>query len=850
MNPSPNVADSPARILIVDDERHDRQLLEVMLTQEGFLLLTAAGGEEALAIVAQQPPDLILLDITMPGMDGYQVAGRIKGDLATKNIPVIMVTGLEDRNARILALSTGAEDFLTKPVDRAELCARVRNLLRLKAYGDYYDRYSQMLEGEVGSRTADLVERAKILEQQAAVLADQAALLDLAQDAIIVRDMRDRILFWSRGAEVMYGWLSKEALGRNKTELLRTEFSEPADSIDATLLGQGQWEGEAIHHKRNGTRVFVASRWALQRDADGVPIRVLTINNDITRRKQADSELLQLTERLSLATAVAKVGAEAARVASEAKSNFLATMSHEIRTPMNGIIGMTELALDTDLTEEAREHLGMVKTSAVALLGIINDILDFSKIEAGKLDLEPVEFDLRDSIGATLKALVFRAHAKGLEVVCRVDAAVPQVVIGDDRRLRQILTNLVGNAIKFAEQGDISVHVGTEAESARDGVVVLHFAVSDTGIGIPEHRRDAIFNSFEQADSSTTRKYGGTGLGLAISANLARVMGGRMWVESEVGRGSTFHFTIQFGTAATALEPAVTQSEPPAAIIALEQPGPSNGARPPGTPVPMTKRRLSILLAEDNAINQRLAVRLLEKRGHHVVVVASGGEAVAATANGRFDAVLMDVQMPDMDGLKATAAIRARESTNGHHVPIIAMTANALKGDRERCLAAGMDAYLSKPIQRAVLFTVLEELVAAEVDDGTPTAAPAIGARKAGASGPIDTAALREFADGDEDLVREFTDLFLETSHDLLTAVRDAIARGDARALEHAAHSIRGAASVLVARDACERAQRLELMGRANDLAGAHPLCAELEREIARVEAALRGLEQDAPTSA
>jgi PAS domain S-box-containing protein len=304
MTPRPDIAYHPARILIVDDERHNRQLLEVMLTPEGFVLLSAAGGEEALAMVAKQAPDLILLDIMMPGMDGYQVAATIKGNLATKNIPIIMVTALDDRKARMLGLNAGAEDFLTKPVDRAEMCVRVRNLLRLKAYGDYYDKYSRMLEAEVVSRTADLAERTK----QAAVLAEQATLLELAQDAIVVRDMHSRILFWNRGAEVTYGWLSKEVLGMNMSELLKTEFSEPTETIHATLLRRGQYEGEAIQYKRDGTRLIVGSRWALQRDADGEPVRVLTINNDITHRKQADSERVLLTERLSLATAVAKVG--------------------------------------------------------------------------------------------------------------------------------------------------------------------------------------------------------------------------------------------------------------------------------------------------------------------------------------------------------------------------------------------------------------------------------------------------------------------------------------------------------------------------------------------------------------
>jgi len=308
MTPRPDIADHPARVLIVDNERLNRDLLGIMLAPEGHVLLTAASGEEALEIVSRHPPDLILLDVMMPGMDGYQVAGKIKGNPATKNILIIMVTNLDERNDRLLGLKAGAEDFLAKPVDEVELCVRVRNLLRLKAYGDYYDKYSQRLEGEVDSRTADLVERAKTLEQQAAVLTEQAALLDLAPDAIVVRDMQNRILFWSRGAEAMYGCPSAEAVGKDTSALLRAEFSEPAETIQATLLRHGQWEGEAIHHKRDGTRMVVASRWALQRGANGTPVRILTINHDITHSKQADSERFLLTKRLSLATAVAKVG--------------------------------------------------------------------------------------------------------------------------------------------------------------------------------------------------------------------------------------------------------------------------------------------------------------------------------------------------------------------------------------------------------------------------------------------------------------------------------------------------------------------------------------------------------------
>ncbi|MDB4911186.1 MAG: multi-sensor signal transduction histidine kinase [Gemmatimonadetes bacterium] len=300
--------DLPARILIVDDDRQNRRLLEVMLTAKNYQLQTAASGEEALALVAKQPPDLILLDVMMPGMDGNEVASTLKLNPATKNIPIIMVTALSNHDARMVALRAGAADFLTKPVDHAELCVRVRNLLRLKAYGDYYDRYSQTLEREVISRTADLRERTALLEHQTAVLTAQAELLDLARDAIVVRDMDGRVISWSRGAEALYGWASAEAIGHDVFALLSTKLFESREAADATLRLEGQWEGEAIHHARDGTRSIVASRWTLQRNADGVPIRVLSIDNDITDRKLADADRHMLTERLSLATAAARVG--------------------------------------------------------------------------------------------------------------------------------------------------------------------------------------------------------------------------------------------------------------------------------------------------------------------------------------------------------------------------------------------------------------------------------------------------------------------------------------------------------------------------------------------------------------
>jgi signal transduction histidine kinase/ligand-binding sensor domain-containing protein/ActR/RegA family two-component response regulator len=403
------------------------------------------------------------------------------------------------------------------------------------------------------------------------------------------------------------------------------------------------------------------------------------LEREIAEREQVQEELVRAMAR--------------AEAANQAKGTFLANMSHEVRTPMNGILGMTELLLDSSLNTEQREHLGMVRSSALSLLGVINDVLDFSKIDAGRMEIEAIPFHVRDFIRQTVPPLTALAADRGLELRWSVDSDVPETLVGDPGRLRQVILNLVGNSIKFTESGSVALIVEKLRQDGQS--ITLSVQVHDTGIGIPADKLQAVFEPFTQADGSMTRRYGGTGLGLTITAQLVRLMGGEVRVDSQVGSGTTFSFTVKLG-----LLPTYTRPE--------EQDAPEAGESGPAA---QSGHGLRVLVAEDNLVNQRLISRLLEKWGHQAVIVPTGERAVEATANSHFDLVLMDVQMPGMDGFEATHAIRAREAATGRdHLAIVALTAHAMKGDRERCLEAGMDGYLSKPVEAAELKRTIAEM--------------------------------------------------------------------------------------------------------------------------------------------
>ena len=783
----------------------------------------------------------------------------------------------------------------------------------------------------IGGVAKDLTKRVQAERK----LAESQAIYDS-----LVENLPIRVFRKNKNGEIVFannqycqdrGSTLAELIGKTDEDLFGTKIAEKYQKDDRWVMQTGlPFHSVEAHPRPDDEMGYVEILKAPVTDSKGRRIGIQGMFWDVTNKKEAENALHRAKEM--------------AEAASQAKSDFLANVSHEIRTPMNGILGMTELLLDSYLDQDQREYVQMIQFSGQSLMTLINDILDFSKIEAGKLELSPNSFDIREQFGDTLRTLAIRAHAKNLELIFEVDPKVPILIVGDASRLRQVIINLVGNAIKFTETGEIAVRV--KSQQLTEETTRLQFSVSDTGIGIPPEKLGSVFTEFEQVDTSRAREFGGTGLGLSIGSKLVEMMSGKMEVTSEVNKGTTFQFEVEFPIDKTFNPPPqieqfkdcsvlivddnktnlkalevlarswgmktytsenaerafrillqmATQNEPIQICLSDSKMGNESGislaarirkeraiastpivlmstgertakvmtslnvdrvlkpvkhsdlrtafnealevdAPPTTVEVPLENNGdspLRILVAEDNPVNQKLTLTLLEKSGHFPKLAPNGLQAIELFKTGEFDLILMDVQMPKMDGLQATREIRSL-SESGSRIPILAMTAHATEADREKCLAAGFSDYLAKPFRSIDLFSKVQELTGRESVTNETKAGPITCCEAS-----IDWEQAFDTVGGDRGLLCDLFEVFLKEKDGMVQAIQDSLDNADHRELRRTAHSLKGALHHLGASEAAEAARRFEVMGQTEDIADASERISELKHLVSEISVEIR----------
>ncbi|MDI1261416.1 response regulator [Aquabacterium sp.] len=792
-------------LLVVDDHPANIMVLYRVL-ETHYRVLMATGGNQALAMCRDNPPDLVLLDVVMPEVDGHEVCRQLKADSATSAIPVIFVTANNEPLDEAYGLELGAVDFIVKPISSAVVLARVKTHL-------------------------DLARSSALLE----------ATLEATAEGLLVTDLTGKITVMNQRFARM--WKVPPALCTKTDEAQFFAFMHAQADDDHVLAREG---GDGSPLVGGGEYATIALKdgsffehFATALHTNGKLSGRLHSFRDVTDRRRAVQSLADLNasleSRILVRTSELDQARQLAEAASQAKSDFLSNMSHEIRTPMNAVLGMAYLALQADPSPRQRDYLEKINQSGQHLLGIINDILDFSKIEAGMLELDQADLTLDEVFTSVATLQADSAQKKGLRLSFEIAPGLSRPMLGDALRLRQMLINYVSNAIKFSPVGDITVRV-ISLKRAPTGRL-LRFEVQDAGIGMSEAEMAPLFQSFQQADSSITRKYGGTGLGLAICKQLAELMGGEVGVESQPGKGSLFWFTAQLGWSDE-----VTDK----------------------TPAPVSPAELEricgshILVVDDNPFNRQIASELLEARGARMSVANDGQEALDLMHQRSFDCVLMDMQMPVMDGLKATRQIRATAELAATRV--IAMTANARDEDRHKCIEAGMDDFITKPLVPDRLYTMVARWLTpqgapapaqeaaspqAEADPTPPPpAAPASipPAYLVGDPEEIDLSILFGSVGGNLDKVRKFSLMFIKTMPTTLSEINDALARKDLATLGELGHRAKSSAGTVGALGMARLFQALQAFKNGSDLEQARCIVVKLEPLLARIVQRVNGV--------